>query len=61
MTNFQRGLHSLLLSIAFTLMTWMIIDSFIISLSFGKYLIIEVAILVSEKLYLFTLSKTNIR
>lgn len=61
MTNFQRGFHSLLLSFAFTLMTWMFIDSFVISVSFGKYILLEVAILISEKLYLFTLSKTNLR
>jgi hypothetical protein len=61
MTKFQRGFHSLLLSIAFTLITWMIIDTFIINVSFGKYIILEIAILISEKLYLFTLSKTNLR
>jgi hypothetical protein len=61
MTNFQRGLHSLLLSVAFTLITWMIIDTFVINVSFSKYILLEVAILISEKLYLFTLSKTNLR
>jgi len=61
MTKFQRGIHSLLLSLAFSALSWMIVDSCIINIAFYKYLMIEVLVTLSMKLYVFTLTKTNLQ
>jgi len=52
--------HRLVLSILFSIINWLIIDSFWIEMSFIEYFIIELIVVVSLKLYIFTGSKFGI-
>lgn len=61
MTKFQRGFHSLLISFLFSLVNWVIVDSIVIEIPLYKYLLIEVMIVVSMRLYLFIISKTDLQ
>lgn len=53
----HEAIHSFLLSIVFTLLNWVVIDNLVVALSFWKYILIEIIILVSFKIYQFTLHK----
>jgi hypothetical protein len=57
MTNIEKIIHHFSLSVLFTLINWFIIDFFIIEISFIKYFIIEIILVLSLKFYKFTLSK----
>lgn len=57
MTIIEKTIHHFLLSVLFTLVNWFIVDSFIIKVSFIKYFIIEIILVLSLKFYKFTLTK----
>lgn len=44
----------------FTLFNWVVIDYFIVDISFIKYIFVEVLLLVSMKFYIFTTHKLKL-
>ena len=60
MTIQEKIFHSLLLSISFSIINWKIVDFFLIDITFWKYIIIEVILVISIKLFKFTKQKLKI-
>jgi hypothetical protein len=60
MSATEKTVHKLLLSIIYALFNWMIVNWLVVELSFWKYLIIELFLLVSMKFYIFTTRKMNL-
>jgi len=50
MTKYEKILHRFIISILFSIASWFIINNLIVSVSFWKYLIIEILLLVMLKL-----------
>jgi hypothetical protein len=57
MSKYELARHSFFLSVVFTLLNWVIVDNLVVAIKFWQYLLIEAIILVSFKLYQFTLHK----
>lgn len=61
MRVYEKVIHSFLLSMVFTLANWAIVSNFIIpDLSFFKYIFIEIALVISLKLFIFTKLKLGL-
>lgn len=60
MSPTEKTVHKLVLSIIYALFNWMIVNWLVVELSFWKYLIIELFLLVSMKFYIFTTRKMNL-
>jgi hypothetical protein len=60
MTLKEKFFHSFFLGILFSVLNWLIIDNFIISLSIYEYILIELTLVVSMKLFKFTKQKLNL-
>jgi hypothetical protein len=61
MKVYEKVIHSFLLSMVFTLVNWTIVSNFIIpDLPFFKYLLIEILLVVSLKLFIFTKLKLGL-
>jgi hypothetical protein len=61
MTRLEKGIHGFLISVVFSILNWVVINKFLIDLSLGKYLIIELLLLVSMKFYIFTIRKLGLK
>lgn len=57
MTVIEKIINHLLLGALFTITNWMIVDAFIIKVPFYKYFLIELILVLSMKIYKFTLRK----
>lgn len=57
MTIFEKYTHRFLLGSLFTIMNWTIVKTLIIDVSFIRYFFIELALILSMKLFKFTLTK----
>jgi hypothetical protein len=60
MSSLEKVIHKLFLSLVFTIINWIVIDHFIVEISFIKYIFVEVLLLVSMKFYIFTTRKLNL-
>jgi hypothetical protein len=60
MSSLEKVIHKLFLSLVFTIINWIVIDHFIVELSFIKYIFVEVLLLFSMKFYIFTTRKLNL-
>lgn len=60
MTIIEKIINHLLLGALFTLVNWMIVDALIIEVPFYKYFLIELILVISMKIYKFTLTKFKI-
>jgi hypothetical protein len=60
MTIREKIVHSLLISILFSTLNWLIIDNFILNLSVTKYIFIEIVLIISIKLFKFTKLKLKL-
>ena len=60
MTIREKILHSLLISILFSLANWFIIKTFIIDVTIIEYIIIEIILIISIKLFKFTKLKLKL-
>jgi hypothetical protein len=49
----EKIIHSLILGFLFSFINWILVDKFIINLSFWKYFFIEIILVISLKLYTF--------
>jgi len=50
MTKYERVIHRFLISMLFSLASWFIINNLLVTISFWKYIIIEVLLLLMLKL-----------
>lgn len=57
----EKFIHSFLIAVVFSILCWLIITNFVIEISFWKYIIIEIILAVSKKLYTFTIQKTHLQ
>ena len=60
MSSVEKVVNKLLLSLVFTALNWIVVDFFIVDVSFWRYLIIELFLVVSLKFYTFTTRKMNL-
>lgn len=60
MSLLEKAVHSLLLSILFSIVNWLVIKNLIIEVSFIKYFFMELIFVLSLKLYIFTKSKLDL-
>lgn len=60
MSLLEKAFHSLLLGALFTIINWLVIDKFIIELTFTKYIFIEIVLVISIKFYKFTKLKLGL-
>jgi hypothetical protein len=56
----EKIMHSLILGCLFTFINWILVDRFIINLSFWKYVFIEIILVISLKLYTFVKLKLGL-
>jgi hypothetical protein len=57
----EKFIHSFIIAAVFSILCWFIVNTFIIEITFWKYIIIEIILAVSKKLYTFTLQKTHLQ
>jgi hypothetical protein len=57
MTTIEKYIHRFLIGVIFTLCNWFIVNTFIIQVSFPRYFFIELLLVLSMKLFKFTLTK----
>lgn len=60
MSRMEKGIHRLFISLVFSLLNWIIIDNLIVELSVGKYIIVEIILVISMKFSIFTIRKFNL-
>jgi hypothetical protein len=57
MTIKEKMIHTLILSLMFSIISWLVVDNLIIDISFLKYFLIEIILIISLKFYKFTIQK----
>jgi hypothetical protein len=60
MTIGEKIVHTVLISFLFSVICWLITNYFVISLTFIKYFFIEIILIISLKVYKFTISKLGL-
>jgi len=60
MKPLEKIIHSLIISFLFTITNYIFIINFIINISFLKYFLIELVLVISLKLYKFTIHKLDL-
>lgn len=60
MSAVEKLLHKLFISLVFSIINWVVIDSLIVEISIARYFFVEVLLLVSMKFYIFTTRKFNL-
>ena len=60
MSSVEKVVHKLLISIVFTVLNWIVVDFLIVDISFWRYLIIELFLVISLKFYTFTTRKLDL-
>ena len=60
MTTIEKYTHRFFIGVLFTLCNYFIVTTFIIELSFPRYFFIELLLVLSIKLFKFTLTKFNL-
>jgi len=53
----SKQVHAIIIAILFSVINWLLISSFIVDISFIKWIIIEIVLGFSLKLYNFTITK----
>lgn len=61
MGKYEKAINKTILSVLFSILNWTIISKFIIEIPFYKYFIIEILLIVSMKIYIFTTQKFKIQ
>jgi len=58
--SYEKIIHKVLLSALFSILCWIIVTNFIIEISFFRYFLIELILILSIRLLKFTLIKLKI-
>jgi hypothetical protein len=61
MGKYEKALNKTIISLIFSLLNWIIVNRFIIEIPFYKYFIIEILLIVSMKIFIFTTQKLKLQ
>jgi hypothetical protein len=61
MGKYEKAINKTIIAILFSILNWLIIDRFIIEIPFYKYFIIEILLIVTMKLCIFTTQKLKLQ
>ena len=61
MGPFEKTLNKTIIAVLFSVLNWLVIDRFIIEIPFYKYFIIEILLIVTMKLCIFTTQKLKLQ
>ena len=61
MGKYEKAINKTIIAILFSILNWLIIDRFIIEIPFYKYFIIEILLIVSMKIFIFTTQKIKLQ
>jgi accessory gene regulator protein AgrB len=61
MGKYEKALNKTILSILFSILNWTLINRFLIEIPFYKYFIIEILLIVSMKIFIFTTQKFKLQ
>jgi|688.fasta_scaffold11973_17 hypothetical protein len=61
MGKYEKAINKTMIAILFSILNWLIIDRFIIEIPFYKYFIIEILLIVTMKLCIFTTQKLKLQ
>ena len=61
MGKYEKAINKTIIAILFSVLNWLIIDRFIIEIPFYKYFIIEILLIVTMKLCIFTTQKLKLQ
>jgi hypothetical protein len=60
MSRTEKGIHRLIISLLFSLVTWVIIDNLIVEVSAVRYIFIELTVVLCMKFSIFTIQKLRL-
>jgi hypothetical protein len=61
MTIKENMIHRLMIGTLFTIMNYFLVNNLIINISFSKYFLIELILVLSMKLFKFTVNKLDLK
>jgi hypothetical protein len=61
MGKYEKALNKTILSVLFSILNWTLINKFLIEIPFYKYFIIEILLIVSMKIFIFTTQKIKLQ
>jgi hypothetical protein len=61
MGKYEKALNKTILSVLFSILNWTLINKFLIEIPFYKYFIIEILLIVSMKIFIFTTQKFKLQ
>jgi hypothetical protein len=61
MGKYEKAINKTIIAVLFSVLNWLIIDRFIIEIPFYKYFIIEILLIVTMKLCIFTTQKLKLQ
>jgi hypothetical protein len=61
MGKYEKAINKTIIALLFSVLNWLIIDRFIIDIPFYKYFIIEILLIVTMKLCIFTTQKLKLQ
>jgi hypothetical protein len=61
MGKYEKAINKTIIAVLFSILNWLIIDRFIIEIPFYKYFIIEILLIVTMKLCIFTTQKLKLQ
>ena len=61
MGKYEKAINKTIIALLFSVLNWLIIDRFIIEIPFYKYFIIEILLIVSMKIFIFTTQKIKLQ
>jgi hypothetical protein len=61
MGKYEKALNKTILSVLFSILNWALINKFLIEIPFYKYFIIEILLIVSMKIFIFTTQKIKLQ
>lgn len=60
MTLFEKFLHGILLGLAFSFLNWMFVNLLVLKISIFDYFLIELILVISIKIFIFTKRKLKL-
>lgn len=61
MGKYEKAINKTIIAILFSVLNWLIIDRFVIDIPFYKYFIIEILLIVTMKICIFTTQKLKLQ
>lgn len=61
MGKYEKAINKTIIGLLFSVLNWLVIDRFIIEISFYKYFIIEILLIITMKICIFTTQKLKLQ